>query len=59
MVVTAARSRLRDKLRTFDDALRMLRARRFLLGLGAITLLLPIAGASGLIWMAMRTLYLD
>ena len=57
VALTAARSRLRDKLRTFDDALRTLRARRILMGLGAVTLVLLMMGASGLIWLAMRVLF--
>lgn len=46
------KTRLREAVRTLEDATRMLRSRRLALGLGAVAIAGLVIGASSLLWLA-------
>jgi len=48
------KSRLRDALRTLEEATRMLKTRRLALGLGAIAIAGAVIGAASLVWLAVH-----
>jgi len=57
VALTAAKTKLRSKLLTLDDALRLLRTRRLLLGFGAVAVMVPTMGIGMLVWAAMRMIF--